>query len=462
MYHFNYQMMNKFKYTILLCGIVLSFTACRKYVEIPPQQSRTLTITSDYQDLLYNTGIFNLAYYYPIFSGDDAGSTASKWQTSLIPDAANVYTWAAQIYGTTEQDVDWTSLYKQIYICNTVVTGVMGSQQGTPTQKQLALSDALVHRAFIYYTLVNMYGKQYDASTAATDPGVPLVLTTSFFGNLTRASVQTVYDQIISDLNSALPALPDVPSFNTNPSKVAAYAILARIYLNTRDFTQAEKYAKLALGLQSTLIDLNAYAANPNTLPLELKNPEEIFFKRTIQYPASFPLSTAAISLYNTKDLRYVLYTGDAITIPGSTFTGRAYFRYRYTNDGTYVGPNVPEMMLIEAECEARAGNATTAMSIVNALRVKRFKPADYTPLSATSADDALHQVVDERVREFIGRGFRWFDQRRLSKDAGFITTETRVFQGATYTLDPGSNRYTYPIAPINIQYNPEIIQNPR
>src|ERR1700692_4859493 len=189
--------MKRIRYIILFTGVLLCFTACRKYVEIPPQQSRTLQFTSDYQDLLYNTAIFNLAYYYPIFSGDDAGSTAAKWQTSLISDAANVYTWASQVYGTTEQDVDWSTMYKQMYICNTVVTGVMGSQQGTAAQKQLALSDALVHRAFIFSTLVNMYAKQYDVSTAATDPGVPLLLAPNFFSNLTRASVQQVYDQII-------------------------------------------------------------------------------------------------------------------------------------------------------------------------------------------------------------------------------------------------------------------------
>ncbi|MCW3090837.1 MAG: RagB/SusD protein [Ferruginibacter sp.] len=454
--------MNKIKYTILLCSFITCFTSCRKYVEIPPQQTRTLTTTADYQGLMYNSNVMNLAYFYPVFSGDDAGSTTTAWQNSLISAASNVYTWAAAYYGNTEQDADWNSLYKQLYICNTVVTGVMGSQSGTQAQKQLALSDALVHRAFIYYTLVNLYATQYDAATAATDPGVPLVLQPNFVSNLTRVSVQKIYDQVLSDLNSALPGLPNLPDFNSNPSKAAVYALLARVYLNTRDFTQAEKYANSSLALTSTLLDLNAYIAVPTTIPTQLNNREEIFFKKTVQYPSVFPLSADALSLFNTKDLRYQIFTLDASKIPGATFTGRGYYRQKLANDGTYVGLSVPEMMLIKAECEARAGNTATALGVLNTLRKKRFKPADYADLTAADANTALHDVTDERKREFVGRGFWWFDQRRLSKDAGFVSTVTRVFKGATYTLEPGSNRYTYPIAPVIIQFNPEIIQNPR
>ncbi len=118
--------------------------------------------------------------------------------------------------------------------------------------------------------------------------------------------------------------------------------------------------------------------------------------------------------------------------------------------------------MLIKAECEARAGNTSVAVGLLNDLRKKRFKPADYKVLTAATADAAMHLVVDEREREFMGRGFRWFDQKRLSKDAGLIPTITRVFKGATYTLEPGSNRYTYAIADKYIQLNPEIKQNPR
>ncbi|WP_345952820.1 RagB/SusD family nutrient uptake outer membrane protein [Mucilaginibacter sp. PAMB04168] len=455
--------MNKVNLLILSC-LLLCASACRKYVEIPPESVRALKYTSDYQALL-NAGLtIEPGYYYPVLMADDYGVEDNTWYTRLTPSAAaNAYIWADKIYTSTEEDIDWSNLYKSINIFNTVVAGVMTSEQGTDDQKKAIEAWAMVHRAYAYFTLVNMYGKQYDAATSASDPGVPLLLTPNLFADLTRASVKQVYDQVRADLMNALPYLPDVPIYNVNPSKMAVYALMARLCLNTREFAEAERYANLALSLKNGLLDLNNYlAANP-VLPLKLANPEEMFFKRTSQFITNLPLNPNSVSLYDPKDLRYVVFTRDAALIGGTNFTvGRGLFRQRLLSDGLYIGPSVPEMLLIKAECEARAGNTANAMDAVNTLRKKRFKPAEYYDLAAANANAALHVVIDERQREFMGRGYRWFDQRRLSKDAGFISTVTRKFKDATYTLEPGSNRYTFPIAEKYILLNPEITQNPR
>jgi hypothetical protein len=456
--------MKKFIYSVLILGVLSGTTACRKYVEIQPEQLRVLKLTTDYQGLLYNSTVMDLAYYYPVFSGDDIGSDDLRWQTPLAVIPANAYTWAEKMYIPTDEDPDWGNNYKEIFICNLVARGVLSSEGGTDTQKQAVLASALVHRAFAYFTLVNIYGKPYDAATAATDPGVPLVMEPNFTADLTRASVQKIYDQITADLTNAIPSLPDLPDFTSNPSKAAAYAILARVELNKRNFAEAERYANLALSLKSTLIDLSLLEA-PVIMPTRIQNPEEILIKRTSALPVAFPLSASAVNVFtanaaSANDLRYKFFTVEGSTIPGTTFTTRGFYRQRL--DGAYVGPSVPEMMLIKAECEARAGHTDVATSVLNDLRKKRFKAADYFPLTAADAKTALLLTIDERKREFLARGFRWFDQRRLSKDPGLVSTVTRVFRGVTYTLEPGSNRYTYPIADKYIQLNPEIIQNPR
>jgi hypothetical protein len=456
--------MKKLIYSMLIGGVLTCTMACRKYVEIPPEQVKVLSTAADYQQLLYNSTTIDPAYYYPIFSGDDAGSDETRWQTSLVAAAANSYIWADKIYGSTEEDLDWQNAYKRIYIYNTIIDGVLSST-GSEQEKQLALSAALVHRAFDYFTLANIYAKQYDSSTASSDPGVPLVLHPKFLTDLTRASVQAVYDQIKADLNASFAGLPNLPDFNSNPAKVSAYAIMARVLLNTRAFTEAERYANLSLSLQSTILDLNNYKASTATYPTKISNQEELLIKRTTQYPLAFPLSIDAENMYDkTNDLRYTIFTVPGATLPGTTFTvSRGYFKSRITNDGGYLGPSTPETTLIKAECEARANNTATALTILNDFRKKRYNNATpYVNLTAATPDAALHLIIDERKREFVARGFRWFDQRRLSKDAGFIGTVTRVFKGVTYILEPGSNRYTYPIADKYIALNPEITQNPR
>lgn len=454
--------MQKYIYTTLICGVLFCTGACRKYVEIAPVNTRVLEKTADYQSLMYNTTTFDRSYYAPAFAGDDMGTDDIRWQNGQNLTAGNMYTWSDKIYAATDEDADWNNLYQQLYICNTIVSDVMTSKGGTEQQKQGVLSAALVHRAFIYFTLVNLYGKQYDAATAASDPGVPLVLEPRFFTDLTRGSVQKVYDQIKADLNRALPGLPDLPDFNSNPSKAAAYGIMARVCLHTREFAEAERNANLALALKNTLIDLRTYANSVVGFPTRNLNPEEIFLKKLSQVPLSFPMSADAISMFSTTDLRYQLFTVDGISLYSPTFNNRAFTRNLVGNEGSFTGPNVPEMMLIKAECEARAGNAGVAVDILNNLRTKRFRTADYVALTATDANDALRKVIDERKREFLGRGFRWFDQRRLSKDAGFVSTVTRSYRGVTYTLEPGSNRYVFPIGDKYILLNPEIIQNPR
>lgn len=462
--------MKKFIYAILIGGILASTTACRKYVEVPPMQTKLLVNAADYQQLLQNTTDIDPAYYLPLLSGDDVGTVEATWQTSLTGFNAplgNAYTWAAQYYGALEEDGDWQTAYKQIFIYNTIVEGVMGST-GSEADKQKALSSALVQRAFMYHMLVNMYAKQYDAATAAGDPGVPLLLQPKFTTDLTRATVQQVYDKITADVLAAIPGLPDLPDVNTNVSKAAAYAMLARIYLNTRQFMEAGRYASLSLGLKNTLLDLNVYKSTNVPVvafPNRIANVEEILFKRTRVYPSVLPLSADAVSMYDqTNDLRWTIFTMPGAAIQYNNFTtSRGYFRPRLAGDGTYVGLNVPEVLLIKAETEARAGNTGAALTILNDFRKKRYNNAStYVDLTAGSPAVALQMVIDERKREFVGRGFRWFDQKRLSKDAGLIGTVTRVFNGNTYTLTPGSNRYVYPIADKYITQNPEITQNPR
>ncbi|MBS1565961.1 MAG: RagB/SusD family nutrient uptake outer membrane protein, partial [Bacteroidetes bacterium] len=331
--------------------------------------------------------------------------------------------------------------------------------------KQL-YAEALVHRAYAYWCLVNIYGRQYDSATASKDLGVPLLLTPDLFAPLNRASVAAVYNQIIGDLKQAVDALPALPDYNTRPSKSAVYSLLARTYLMTRDFTNARSYAEQALALKNVLLDLRPFATSTAGFPYRLDDPEVILSK--INNPATpyyqgVQLDTALLSLLGTKDLRYTLFVKPGASF-APAFNGYGYWRFKYSRETIAItqGPGVPEMMLIQAECAARAGDAATAIGILNNIRQKRFTAADYTALPVETADKALESVVNERKREFFGTGLRWFDQKRLNKDARFAKTIVRNFKGTDYTLEPNSNRYIFPIGGKYILLNPELQQSDR
>lgn len=438
---------------IVFCSIT---TSCRDYVEIDSYRQRTLKYTRDYQLLMNNKNTFESTFILPVVTCDDIETRNSGIQNAWNAEFRNAYIWSESYYSETQQDIGWVNLYKQIYVCNDVIEGVMESKNGTEAEKKSIAAEALVQRAFAYLSLVNQYAPIYDPATAESKDGVPLLLTPDLFRDLKRAKLKTVYDQIIKDLNDAVDALPETASFNFRSSKAAAYALLARTYLITRDFEKAAENAGKALAIQGTLNNLESYSANASSYPTKLKDPE-IILSKTVSGFFEAKLNDELLGLFDTRDLRYVMFTKEDVSVGG-----RRYSKHNVTFEGKYVGLSVPEMILTMAEYYARIGNADKVNELLNRLRSKRFKAADYTPLALTSSSDLLGEVIKERRRELMGTGLRWFDQRRLSLDPAFAKDVVRVFNGQTYTLSPGSNRFVYPINDAILKLNPEIGQNPR
>lgn len=455
--------MKKYSQYILIAFAAMVMCSCRKYVEIDDATERTLKYTSDFQALLSDITTMETSYQLPLISADDYDVAANTiFDTRIINDAANVYTWAAEYYTVNQTDAGWNQLYKVIYTCNEIIAHVNGSLNGTAAQKAKIYAEAQAQRAYCYLHLANMYAPVYNKSTANSVLGVPMTLTPDLFTDLTRVPLQTVYDQVITDVTAALPALDKIPNNPLHPGQAAGNAILARTYLYMQDYAKAAEYAAKALAIQDSVVDLTKLASR-TAIPRRLLNPEVILSKSTIR-PGNYtlPLSKELLGYFVPQDLRYVMYT-DTGRLFSPAFTGRGSYRamtpqYEYIS----TGPTVPEMMLIQAEGLARNSQTDAAMALVNKLRLKRFKTADYTALTASSATEAIKQVLAERRRELFDMGLRWFDQRRLSTEAAWAETETRVFKGTTYTLAPGSNRYVYPIPPNVIQLNPEVQQNAR
>lgn len=458
-------------FTFLLATALLA--GCKKFVDIKTQGQLVPNQTINYRYLLNNTSNFETVANLSDFASSDINLNDAAQQTGLSGTLSynylvGSYTWQPVIYpigSNVEQDLNWNRLYANVLNCNTIINELPGSD-GTQAEKDALTAEALVHRADAYLNLVNSYAKPYNAATAGTDLGVPLILVQTLSQKLNRASVQEVYNQIISDLTKAIPALPQTQAYNTLPSKASAYGELARCYLLMKDYVNAGRSADEALKLRSTLNDLSTITAvSSSNYPRRITDPEILLSKLPLNgsynfFPTVLKPSDEWFNLLGTKDQRYALFTTPASSI-SSSLSGRVYTKERAIGETRNEGPSVPEMMLIRAEAYARANDITNAMVWVNNLRVKRFKSVDYTPLTATDATDALNKVIDERRREFFSISLRWWDMRRLNNEANFQRTYTRVFNGTTYTLAPNSNRYVFPIAEYLRSLNPELEANP-
>lgn len=455
-----------------IATIALSITACSDFVDIKTQGGIVPDKIDNFRYLLNNTNEWVKGSALPDIMSDDIYIKDGGLQYNSAVNGgdfyawfAKTYTWSDQIYpesGNYNKDDGWNAMYNTSAYANTVINEIGKCTDGTPEQKAALVAEAKVHRADAYLMLVNQYARQYDEATAATDPGVPLILTQSTEQDIKRASVKAVYEQIIKDLTDAIPALPEFQEFTTMPTKASAYGELARAYLLMGRYKDAFDNAELALAQNGNIVDLNE-----GDYPQLIKCPEILLLKQPTQTNSMYGctllhLSDGITDLLGEKDLRYQKWTA-AIETAASNFAadgGRVFYQ-DIPLGGRNIGPSVPEMILIKAEYYARENQPLEAMKCVNDLRKKRFAPADYQELSAADGDEALEIVIDERHREFFCKNLRWYDLRRLASDSRFVKTLTRQWGGKTLTLEPNGNRYVLPIPQYQIILAPGIVQNP-
>lgn len=447
----------------ILFASLLALTAgtqgCRKYVEVDQYNRRELKYTNDYAYLLNNSTVFTPTFGMPILSSDDLTFATLAYQQQQPETVAWPYIWSSQLVPDNTEDLNWSRPYKQIYTANEVIAGVMQSQDGTEQQKRALLAEAKIQRAYAYFVLVNLYGDIYDPKTAENGMGVPLLLQPDLFASLKRTALAKVYAQILQDLETGLIDIPAAVSNKRHPNKAAAEALLAIVHLHMRNFDQAAAHADAALQYNSALLDLQQYATSTSGYPKPFDHPEAYLSKQVGQ-PINQQLNPELVAIFDANDLRRTVYmdAGTSQMPAGALRSKKADVMQGEPN----AGPSVPEMLLIRAEVEARRGNTVKSMEFVNTLRSKRFKSADFIPVSATSPDEAMQIVVNERRREFFGTGLRWLDMRRYNLDPKLAKEFKRQFVNQDYTLEINSASYVYPVANKYLQLNPEIGQKLR
>jgi tetratricopeptide (TPR) repeat protein len=326
------------------------------------------------------------------------------------------------------------------------------------------MGSALFFRAFAFYNVASLFAAPYDQSTASSDLGIPLSLSSYIGKKIKRSTVQESYDQILSDLHSAEELLPVKSVYQTRPSKTAVEALLARVYLNMGDYAKAGQYANVALSNYNTLTDYTTLPGTSNPLPKFPNNKEVIFWTIASTYSITSQtyayVDSTLFSSYIDNDLRKTKWYSNA----GGTL--RRFQGSQAGSAGSFSGLAVNELFLIRAEAYARQSNPGAAMQDLNTLLKSRWKKVSgvstYVDQTAIDAADALSKIVIERRKElpFIAP-IRWDDLRRLNKDPKFARTLTRNLNGQIYTLAPNDNRYVYPIPADEIRLS-GIEQNPR
>ncbi|WP_316790452.1 RagB/SusD family nutrient uptake outer membrane protein [Pedobacter frigoris] len=470
--------------TFALCTILMS--GCKKYLDVKPKGYTIPEFYDDYVRLLNNQALFRVSSAYPNYltddvrGGDDNDQNKGAVYTRYSLFKRNLFEFKnGSVFDQGESDPFWEPSYSHIYVYNTIINNIEKVPNGSEREKKQLKAEALVGRAFEYLTLVNAYARHYDPATAATDLGVPLVLSEDINKSYKRNTVSEVYTQIKKDLEEALPNLATTVPQRFHPMKSVAYAFLSRMYLYMGNYSEALVNVKEALKLDSYLEDYNIYTtkkgtfgrvctkANENiSFPDAQNNKEAIWIRlgaaSSGQIFAEVYASDDLLKTYRDNlptgavDQRLALFYCDGKAQFGSNvvlFPGKVLWA-AYTEFNT--GFSTPELYLIAAECEARVGTKEKSVEYLNTLRSKRI--VGNSTVSASTNDEALKMALDERRREMPYLGTtRLVDLKRLNKDPRFAKTITHTHGALSFTLPANDSRYILPVPPKVLALNPDI-----
>jgi len=332
----------------------------------------------------------------------------------------------------------WSSNYTTIQRVNLLIDKIAGSAIN-PAASQRIIAEAKFLRAYSYFNLVRVFG------------GVPLYsgyVELSAMYDVPRASEEEVFDLIISDLSEA----SNLDAYRTAEERAAAggrattaaaQTLLGKAYLWKRDFQAAEN-------ILSGLIDDGYYGLVPLETLYDPDQPfnEEIIFSINYDRASGFgsPFTNAVVPYNAPQGLVYPNVqerTGSGLLMIEPYVFGKfadndarktALLRQiTFENLGNiddhiyslkYIDANTTfnglsgantivlryaDVLLMYAEALNENGQTGNAVGYIN--QVRNRAGVDGLP-ETLSAQQVFEALADERQREFLLEGDRWFDLR--------------------------------------------------
>jgi len=397
------------KRCVLLLSMIVLLAGCKKYLDAKPDKKLVIPGSlGDLQSLLdyYNRLNENDATVVAEVSSDNYYLTDADWN-AMPENYRRMYTWEKDLLFTPYPN-QWSFSYDKVYVANVVLDNLEKIQRKESDQDQWdkIKGQALCFRAKTFLDVASVWCLAYDKTTAQTDLGIPLRLNSDFNQPSVRSNLRQTYDQIVSDFKQSIPLLPMTSNSIFQPSRIAAYAFLARTYLFMREYDSAYKYSDLCLQLKNTLMDYNSdqQVIPAGNYPFAQFNKEVIMESRaSVISPMDngrAKIDSNLFASYDNNDLRKMLFFK-------SNNNGSYGFKGSYEGSAAmFTSIAIDEVYLMRAECAARRGMIQQAMNDLNALLLKRWKSsAPFVAFTAIDASDALRQILDERRKELIMRG---------------------------------------------------------
>lgn len=444
----------------LLGMIGLCCMACNDFLDVEQKGKVIPQTVEDYDQMLNNS--YNVGSLSNLFYMTPEVYVAPERMNSFISNMenANAYKWSEYQYLPGKNDENWSGFYARIAVCNEIIAHIDEATSTSSNEKlrKSVKGQAYADRAKSYFGLINMYAKPYS-KTNLEEPGVPLILINDIHQQSTRASIGEIYEQICQDIRIAQEYVPAsvLPNEKIKACRQGLYAFKSKVYLFMNEIDSAYVAINTAFEEEPQLEYFDDYETGD---PYPSNENIEVIWVGGLTsntWAENAFYSDEMLALYETdKDNRFIYHGkmehyGEPFDIP----------YYLNLTTRTFAA-SAPEMYLLRAECLARKGMFNEAMEDLSTLRESRYVEGEDYTITASSKDDAIQKVKDERLREFAFTGMYWLDLRRYQAYGEVIPIFSRTVGENTFTLEPGSNRYTCSIPRYVIGKNPGIVQNPR
>jgi len=447
------------KINILFCFTAICFLAsCKKsYLETKATdrvaENEALTTTDGCWKLL--NGVHRILYSGHMGRQDMVGQGTNMMDMDMMGDditisSTNDWFLYPYLWLNSHRNANSAICYFNYFLPYEVINNVnllidhVNAATGSAQEKKAILGEAYAYRGWAYFQLVQLFGERYDVNGANTGLGVRITLHSKSEVK-PRSSVKVVYNQINSDLDSAILLLNGFTRANkSHLDKSVALGIKARVALTQQDWNTA---ATMAASARSNYMPMDSasYMSGFN----DYKNAEwmwgshqeadqttyftSFFAYMSCNFPAlNIEASPRAIqdSLYrliSKTDVRWQLWdstgTNRSFPVPLDASGNEAGIRLKFmqrkfkVQDPQLSIGDVPlmrasEMYLVEAEANARMGNYAAAANILFQLAKRR--DASYT-LSTKIGNALVNEILVQRRIELWGEGFRFYDLKRLN-----------------------------------------------
>ncbi|MBT1688410.1 RagB/SusD family nutrient uptake outer membrane protein [Dawidia soli] len=468
----------------LLLGLLL-LTACDQYLEENPDNRVDLNTTEKAAQLLTNAYSAG-GYQFTEWMTDNVTYTSG---TTKLPEHVQAYEWE-DIFPVNQDTPTnfWENTYDAIAHANEVLA-VIDNLPGEEAQRDAVKGEALLARAYGHFMLVNLFAKHYDASTATSDPGIPYPTEPErdFLVQYERLSVQEVYDQIEDDMLDGL-RLVDA-TFYANSGKYhftreAALALASRFYLFKGEWEKCISYSTQMLGDDPSVFVKDIYgmlaqSSNDDDFIRKYTAPTERSNLLMIRQVTNFPVNVGFwpdfnifsylfyINPFNSDDDARISTEGYPVYQRGDN--GICVNKYEFLFERNSITSNVglnytiatafhgEEVLLNRAEAYVQLNQLNLALADLQILARKRYTPTATLTTNllrqyynnSNNQQNALVYVLEERQKEFIHEGLRWFDIKRygymirhLLQDGSIIILEAddkrKVLQIPQAAIDVG------------------------